>query len=74
MGQRTTATPAVTKTLVDINMAAERLSVSPRFIRRPVAQRRVPYLKVGKFIRFDPVDLDAWLDGCRVESVIYGDG
>ncbi|MCP4960332.1 MAG: helix-turn-helix domain-containing protein, partial [Actinomycetia bacterium] len=42
------------------------------FVRRLVAQRRVPYLKVGKFVRFDPVDLDAWLEGCRVESVTYG--
>ncbi len=60
------------KTLVDIDTAAEHLSVSPRFVRRLVAQRRVPYLKVGKFVRFDPVDLDAWLEGCRVESVTYG--
>jgi excisionase family DNA binding protein len=60
------------RTLLDVEGAAVHLSVSPRFVRRLVAQRRVPYLKVGKFVRFDPVDLDAWLEGCRVESVSYG--
>lgn len=60
------------KSLVDIDAAAQYLAVTPRMVRRLVAQRRVPYLKVGKFVRFDPVDLDAWLDDCRVESVTYG--
>ena len=52
--------------LIDINAAAERLGVTPRFIRRLVAERRVPYLKVGKFVRFDPTELDAWLDQHRI--------
>jgi excisionase family DNA binding protein len=59
--------------LVDVDGAAEHLSVSPRFVRRLIAQRRVPYLKVGKFVRFDMADLDAWLEACRVESVTYDD-
>lgn len=32
-----------------------------------VAERRVPYLKVGKYVRFDADDLDRWLDTCRVD-------
>jgi excisionase family DNA binding protein len=62
----------VSKNLLDVDQAAAHLSVTPRFIRRLVAQRRVPYLKVGRFIRFDVADLDDWLDACRVESVSYG--
>ncbi|MGB5759742.1 MAG: helix-turn-helix domain-containing protein [Acidimicrobiales bacterium] len=62
----------MSKNLLDVDEAAAHLSVTPRFIRRLVAQRRVPYLKVGRFIRFDVSDLDAWLDACRVESVNYG--
>lgn len=58
--------------LLDIESAAQHLSVSPRFVRRLVAQRRVPYLKIGKFVRFEVADLDAWLQSCRVESVTYG--
>ncbi len=53
--------------LIDVEAAAERMNVTPRFVRRLVTERRVPYFKVGKFIRFDPVELENWLADCRVE-------
>lgn len=53
--------------LVDVDGAAEHLTVTPRFVRSLVAERRIPYLKVGKFVRFDLDDLNDWLDDCRVE-------
>jgi hypothetical protein len=37
--------------------------VSIRHIRRLVAERRVPYLKDGWLVRFDPAEIAAWLDG-----------
>ena len=55
--------------LLNIDGAAERLSVSPRFVRKLVAERRIPFLKVGRLVRFDVTDLDHWLDSCRVEMV-----
>jgi excisionase family DNA binding protein len=51
--------------LLTIDQLAERLGVSIRHIRRLIAERRVPYLKVGWFIRFDPAEIAAWLDGTR---------
>jgi excisionase family DNA binding protein len=51
--------------LLTIDELAERLGVSIRRIRRLIAERRVPYLKVGWFIRFDPAEITAWLDGAR---------
>jgi len=51
--------------LLTIDQLAERLGVSIRHIRRLIAERRVPYLKVGWFIRFDPAEIAAWLDGAR---------
>jgi excisionase family DNA binding protein len=45
---------------------AERLGVTHRHVRRLVAERRVPFLKVGRFIRFDPAAVAAWLDSSRV--------
>jgi excisionase family DNA binding protein len=51
--------------LLTIEQLAERLGVSIRHIRRLIAERRVPYLKVGWFIRFDPAEIAAWLDGAR---------
>ena len=57
----------MTRRLLDIDEAAKHLIVTPRFMRTLVAERRVPFLKVGKFIRFDIDDLNTWLDNCRVD-------
>lgn len=57
----------MTRRLLDIDEAAKHLTVTPRFMRTLVAERRVPFLKIGKFIRFDIDDLNAWLDNCRVD-------
>jgi excisionase family DNA binding protein len=46
--------------------AAERLNVSLRFIRRLCHERRVPYTRVGKFVRFDVDELEAWIATRRV--------
>ena len=51
--------------LLTIDQLAERLGVSIRHIRRLIAERRVPYLKVGWLVRFDPAEIAAWLDGAR---------
>jgi excisionase family DNA binding protein len=45
---------------------AERLNVSLRFIRRLCHERRVPYTKVGKFVRFDADELEAWIAAQQV--------
>ncbi len=47
--------------------AAEYLNVSPRWIKRAIEERRLPYLKLGRLVRFDLDDLDRWLDAQRVE-------
>jgi excisionase family DNA binding protein len=52
--------------LLTINDAANRLSMTPRF-RRLVAERRITFHRVGKFIRFDPADVDALIREGRVE-------
>ena len=56
-------------TLIDIPTAAAHLGTSPRHIRRLVAERRIPYLKLGHHVRFDPKELEAWLDDHRVQII-----
>lgn len=51
--------------LLDIDAVAEMLNTSVRHIRRLVHEHRIPVVRVGRLIRFDPVDLDAWLDEHR---------
>jgi excisionase family DNA binding protein len=48
--------------LVDIDSIAEHLGVEVRHVRRLVAERRIPYVKWGHLLRFDPVDIATWLD------------
>jgi excisionase family DNA binding protein len=54
---------------LDVKQAAERLSTSPRFIRRLVAERRIAYTKLGKHVRIDSADLDAFVAAGRIEAV-----
>jgi excisionase family DNA binding protein len=54
--------PVVVPKLLTMDELAERLGVTPRHIRRLVAERRVPFLRVGRFIRFDPAKIATWLD------------
>ena len=55
--------------LLTIDQAAERLNVTPRFVRRLIAERRIDYLKIGKFIRFRSDELDDWVEQQRIEQL-----
>ena len=52
--------------LINIAELAQQLATSQRHVRRLVEERRVPYLKIGHYVRFDPDDIDIWLDQHRV--------
>ena len=59
--------PASTQSsLLDINGVADRLGVETRHIRRLVAERRIPFIKWSRLLRFDPVEIDRWLDQARI--------
>ena len=61
--------PAVLPQLLTMDQLAERLGVTRRHVRRLVDERRVPFLRVGRFIRFDPVEIAEWLDSTRVPKL-----
>jgi len=54
--------------LIDIAELARWLATSPRHIRRLVEEQRVPYLKVGHYVRFDPIEISVWIDEQRVST------
>lgn len=54
--------------LIDIHAAADYLATSERHMRELVAKRRIPFLHVGRLIRFDTKDLDAFKEAGRVEA------
>jgi excisionase family DNA binding protein len=55
--------------LIDIAQLAELLGVTVRHIRRLVAERRIQYVKVGKFVRFDPADVRSYVLSSKVAPV-----
>lgn len=61
-----TTTKTVHMPLMDLPAVAERLGVNERHIRRLVAERRIPFLKWGHLLRFDPAEIEAWLVAARV--------
>ena len=58
---------APSASLLGFDAVAEWLGVEVVFVRRLVAERRIPFVKIGKFVRFDPADVSAWIDGQRVK-------
>ena len=58
--------------LLTIGEVAEYLGVTERHVRRLVAERRIPYVKWGHLLRFDPEEIAAWIDAAR--RPVAGDG
>ena len=54
--------------LLTLAEAAERLGTSVRFIRRLIAERRIAFVRVGRHVRIDPGDLEAFIAAGRVET------
>lgn len=55
-------------TLLNVDQAAERLGTSVRFIRRLRTEGRIPIVKVGRHIRIDSADLDAFIADGRQDA------
>jgi len=51
--------------LLSILELADRLGTGERHVRRLVQEKRVPYVKVGRYVRFDPAEISDWLDETR---------
>ncbi len=49
--------------LLTYEQLAAWLNTSVRHLRRLVDEDRIPFRKVGYFVRFDPAEISAWLDG-----------
>ena len=57
MARRTTTRPA--GRLLDWQQAAEKLNVKPRMIRRMREDGRLPFVKIGRHLRFRESDVEA---------------
>jgi len=48
--------------LLNVEQLADLLQVNVRHIRRLVHERRVPFIKWGHLVRFDPHEIERWLN------------
>ncbi len=55
--------------LLTLEDVAKRLDVPPRFVRRLVAERRITYHKVGRYVRFHERDIADYLAANRIEAM-----
>ena len=60
-----TKEPARPDRLLTIIEVSNRLGVSVRHVRRLVFEQRVPYVKWGHLVRFDPIEIERWIDDAR---------
>lgn len=54
--------------LVRMEVVAKALGVTERHVRRLVDERRIPFVKVGYFIRFEPEEVARWVKEHRVDG------
>jgi excisionase family DNA binding protein len=52
-----------------VEEVAARMRTEVRFVRRLVAERRIAFHKVGKFVRFYRSDVEAFIAAGRVEPI-----
>ncbi|BCQ03613.1 helix-turn-helix domain-containing protein [Cutibacterium avidum] len=63
---------ATLERLLTIDEAAAYLGTVPRFLRRLVAERRIRFVRVGKYIRFPESALAEFVAAGTVAPVIRG--
>jgi excisionase family DNA binding protein len=51
--------------LLDLPAVAEWLGVGERHVRRLVQERRVPFVKWGHLLRFEPDAIESWIERNR---------
>ena len=54
--------------LMTVEQAGEYLGTGERFVRRLITERRISYIKIGKYVRFERSTLEAFVDAGRVHS------
>jgi excisionase family DNA binding protein len=62
----------VGRELVGPEIIAGWLAITPRHVKRLVGEKRIPFVKVGHFVRFDPAEIEAWIESHKVAVLPAG--
>ncbi len=49
------------KHLLTIQQAAQITGISTTTLYKWVSQRKIPYIKMGRLVKFDPLKLEEWI-------------
>lgn len=63
------AAAALAGQLLTFEQTRARLNVTDRWLRRAVAERRLPVHRLGRLLRFDERDIEAYLASTRETAV-----
>ena len=55
----------MTERLLDAKAIADRLGVPESWVRESARSGAIPHVRLGRYIRFDPADVEAWLEECK---------
>ena len=54
--------------LIDVKDLSESTGLSVFTLYSWINQKRIPYVKVGRLVRFDPRKIEKWIEGNSVEE------
>lgn len=52
--------------LLNVDQVAERLGTPTRFVRRLIAERRIGFCRIGRYVRITDSDVAAFIQAARV--------
>ncbi len=58
----------MTRRLLNVQEVAEHLGFSTHTVYTMVSQKRIPHIKIGKLVRFNPYELDRWIASHSVKA------
>ena len=58
-----------TKKFIGTKVLSEYLDVSINTLRYWIAERKIPYFKIGKRIKFNLSEIEIWLKGKKMKTV-----
>ena len=60
--------------MMNIHELAKELGLSESGIYQWVSQRKIPFVRMGRALRFDSEEIKKWIEGNRIEPRIIKDG
>ncbi len=58
----------VDKRLMNINDLSKHLGVQVSTVYSWVSQKKIPYVKMGRLVKFDAKDIETWVDEKKVQT------